>query len=372
MLQRILGIIIKEFIQLRRDRRSLVIIMVIPAIQLFIFGYALSTEVKNIPMALWDASKTAESRDFVGSFSHTDLFAISYYAENYDDIDRLIDSGATKAALVIPADYARSLQRREPATVQLFVDGSNPTTATQALSYASLIAQAKSVDLITQQRGGQQLQMPVTLAPRVWYNPAMQSVIFNIPGLVAVIAQFMTTMLIAFAIVRERETGTIEQLNVTPLRRGELVIGKLVPYIVIAYVQVLTILTIAVLVFHMPVQGSLPLLLALTSVFLVFSLALGLLISTVSRTQFQAQQLSWAIMMPSIMLSGFIFPIESMPRIAQWISAVIPVTYFLRIVRGIVVKGIGFEYLWTDAAILAGMGALTLVLAATRLKKTLS
>jgi ABC-2 type transport system permease protein len=371
MLQRILSVAIKEFLQLRRDRRSLTIIMVIPMVQLFIFGYALSTDVKNISLAVWDASRTEESRDLIQSFGQTQFFTIRYHPSSYEEVTRLIESGAARVALVIPADYARRLQRRETAEVQFFIDGSDPTVSVQALSYANLIAQARAVDLVAKQTGSGTVTMPLGFEPRVWYNPAMQSVVFNIPGLVGVIAQIMTSMLTAFAIVRERETGTIEQLNVTPLRRGELVAGKILPYVVIAYAQLVLILTIAVLVFGMAIQGSLALLLALTSVFLLLSLALGLLVSTVSRTQFQAQQLSFAIMLPTILLSGFIFPIESMPTVVQWISAVIPLTYYLHIVRGIVVKGIGIEYLWTDVAILAVMAVFMLAVAALRLRKTL-
>jgi ABC-2 type transport system permease protein len=339
--------------------------------QLFIFGYALSTDVKNIPMALWDTSKTPESRDLVQSFTRTEFFNLRYNASSYDEINRLIEAGSVKVALIIPEDYARRIHRGETADVQFFIDGSDPTVSIQALSYSSLITQAKAVSLIAQQTGGRSLELPIAIEPRVWYNPAMESLVFNIPGLVGVIGGIITAMLTAFAVVRERETGTIEQLNVTPLKRGELIVGKLIPYIIIAYLQISLILTAAVLVFGMKIQGSLPLLIGLTSVFLMFSLGLGLLISTVSRTQFQAQQLSFATTLPTILLSGFIFPLESMPRIIQWISSVIPLTYYLHIVRGIVVKGVGFEYLWMDTLILAVMGVGTLAFAASRLRRTL-
>ncbi len=372
MLQRILSVIIKEFIQLRRDRRSLAMVVVIPVIQLIMFGYALSTDIKNVPLVLWDASNTVESRGLIDSFRNQEFFAIKYYATNYDDIAGLLDSGAARAALIIPPDFSRKLARGEEATAQFLVDGSDPTTGIQALSQASLIAQAKGVALVAESRGGQEPKTPLTIQPRVWYNPTMKSAIFYLPGLVGVILQMLTVMLTAFAIVRERENGTIEQLNVTPLGRGELVVGKLIPYILIAYIQIGLVIGGAVLVFGMPMQGSLALLLALASVFLMFSLGIGLLISTVSRTQFQAMQLSVMVLLPSIILSGFIFPIESMPRVIQWLSSLLPLTYFLRIVRGIVVKGVGMEYLWGDTTILAIMGVLTLLLAVSRLRKTMS
>ncbi|MCX8126399.1 MAG: ABC transporter permease [Dehalococcoidia bacterium] len=371
MLKRIGSVILKEFIQLVRDRRTLVILMLVPVMQLFIFGYALSTDVKHIPMAIWDTSRTQQSRDLIQSFSQTEFFNVKHYASSYDEVNRLIESGSVKVALIIPGDFARKVERGETAEVQVFIDGSDPTVSVQALSYSNLIIQAKSVSIVAERTGGRGFTLPIDVEPRVWYNPAMESLVFNIPGLVGVIAGIITTMLTAFAVVRERETGTIEQLNVTPLRRGELIVGKLIPYIVIAYAQMALILIVAVTVFDMNIKGSLALLMALTSVFLLFSLGLGLLISTLSRTQFQAQQLSFATMLPTILLSGFIFPIESMPQAIQWISSIIPLTYYLHIVRGIVVKGIGFEYLWMDTLILAVMGTITVAIAATRLRRTL-
>lgn len=371
MLQRIFSIIVKEFIQLRRDRRSMAMVVVIPVIQMFVFGYALSTDVSNVSLVVWDASNTAESRQLIESFRQTEFFSINYYATDYDDITGQIESGNAKVALVIPPDYARRINRGEPAEIQLFVDGSDPTVGIQAVANASLIAQAEGATIISRPGDNSATRLPVSLQPRIWYNPAMQSAIFYLPGLVGIILQMMTVMLTSFAIVREREQGTIEQLNVTPLRRGELIVGKLIPYIFIAYAQVILILSTAVVIFNMPIRGNLLLLLALTSVFLMFSLGIGLFISTVSRTQFQAMQLSIMVLLPSILLSGFLFPIESMPRFAQWIAAVVPLTYFLRIVRGIVVKGVGFEYLWQDTTILAAMGLATLALAASRLRKTL-
>jgi ABC-2 type transport system permease protein len=372
MIQRILSVAIKEFIQLRRDRRLLAMVVVIPVIQLIIFGYALSTDIKNVPTAIWDTSNTVESRELIETFRHQEFFSIEYYATSYDDIFNLLDSGNARAALVISADFARNLKRGETANIQFLVDGSDPATGTQALAQASLIAQSKGVSLISEIRGNQPPGASLVLQAQVLYNPKLKSAIFYLPGLVGVIVQMLTVMLTAFAVVRERETGTIEQLNVTPLRRGELIIAKLVPYIIIAYVQITLVIGGAVFIFGMPMQGSMGLLLGLSFFFLMFSLGIGLLISTVSRTQFQAMQLSVMTLLPSILLSGFVFPIESMPRIIQWFSALLPLTYFLRIVRGIVVKGVGMQYLWTDTLILAFMGILTLVLAASRLRKTLA
>ena len=371
MWQRIISIIIKEFIQLRRDRRTLAMVVGIPIIQMSIFGYALSTDIKNVSLVVWDASNTVESRELIESFRQTEFFSVNFYATDYDDITERIESGEAKVALVIPPEYSRSLHRGETAQVQFFTDGSEPTTGIQALANASLIVQAKGAELMSKDQLGE-LALPILLQPRVWYNPAMQSSIFYLPGLVGLILQMLTVLLTAFAIVRERENGTIEQLNVTPLRRGELIVGKLIPYIIIAYAQVILVLATAVVIFSMPIRGNLLLLLSLTSLFLMFSLGIGLFISTISRTQFQAMQASFMILLPSILLSGFIFPVESMPKLAQWISMVIPLTYYLRIVRGIVVKGVGIEHLWQEAAILAVRGVVTLILAASRVRKTLA
>jgi ABC-2 type transport system permease protein len=371
MWQRIISIILKEFIQLRRDRRTLAMVIIIPIIQMSIFGYALSTDVKNISLVVWDVSNTPESRELIDSFRQTEFFSVNFYATSYDDITELIESGKAKVALVIPPEYSRHLHRGETAPVQFFTDGSEPTAGIQALANASLIVQAKGAELMSK---GQlsEVALPVSLQPRIWYNPAMQSSIFYLPGLVGLILGMLTVMLTAFAIVRERENGTIEQLSVTPLRRGELIVGKLIPYTIIAYAQVILVLATAVAIFGMPIRGNLLLLLSLTSLFLMFSLGIGLFISTVSRTQFQAMQASVLILLPSVLLSGFIFPVESMPKLAQWISAILPLTYYLRIVRGIIIKGIGMEYLWLDTIILAAMGVLTLIIASSRVRKTLT
>ncbi|MFC1904175.1 ABC transporter permease [Chloroflexota bacterium] len=371
MWQRIISIVVKEFIQLRRDRRTLAMVIGIPIIQMSIFGYALSTDIKNVSLVVWDASNTVESRQLIESFRQTEFFSVNYYATDYDDITKYIESSEAKTALVIPPEYSYHLHRGETAQIQFFTDGSDPSTGIQALANASLIVQAKGTELMSKAQL-REVTLPVSLQPRIWYNPAMQSSIFYLPGLVGLILQMLTVLLTAFAIVREKENGTIEQLNVTPLRRGELIVGKLIPYIIIAYTQVILVLTTAVVIFSMPMRGNLLLLLSLTSLFLMFSLGIGLFISTVSRTQFQAMQASFMILLPSILLSGFIFPVESMPKLAQWVSAILPLTYYLRIVRGIVVKGIGMEYLWQDTVILAAMGVFTIIMAASRLRKTLA
>jgi ABC-2 type transport system permease protein len=371
MWQRIFSIITKEFIQLRRDKRTLAMVIAIPIVQMALFGYALSTDIKNVPLVIWDASNTPESRDLIESFHQTEFFVINSYATDYNGIIDRIESGDARVALVIPPDYANHLHRGETSPLQVLVDGSEPTSGIQALANASLIVQAKGAELMSA-RQLREIALPLALQPRIWYNPAMESSIFYLPGLVGLILGLLTVLLTAFAIVRERENGTIEQLNVTPLRRGELIVGKLIPYVIIAYIQVILVLATAVAVFGMPIRGNVILLLLLTAFFLMFSLGIGLLISTISRTQFQATQAGIFIILPSVILSGFIFPVDSMPIAARWVSSVLPLTYYLHIVRGIVVKGIGMEYLWRDTIILAAMGILTLAIASSRVRKTLT
>jgi ABC-2 type transport system permease protein len=372
LLQRILSVTIKEFIQLRRDRRTLAMVVLLPLIQLTLFGYALSSDIANIPLVVWDNNHSSESRALIQTFSNQDLFSLKYYAASYQDIYDLMDSNSVKSALVIPPDFSDNLRSGKMATVQFFIDGSESAVGTQALSNASLITQAHGISLVPQGKGAKGSFNPLSIQPQVLYNPMLKSSVFYLPGLVGIIVQFLTVMLTAFAIVRERETGTIEQLNVTPLSRGELIIAKIIPYIIIAYLQIILVIAGSVFVFGMEIKGSIFLLLGLAFVFILFSLGIGILISTVSRSQFQAMQLSIMVLLPNIILSGFIFPVDSMPKVIQAVSAILPLTYFLRILRGVVVKGVGMQFLWTDTLVLAGLALVTLVIAATRLRRTMA
>ncbi len=369
MWQRMLSVIIKEFIQLSRDRRSMAMVFALPIIQMGILGYVVRTDIENVSLVVWDASNTAESRELIQSFHQTEFFNVDYYAFNYEEIASRIESGDAKGALVIPPEYARDIQRGEPAQVQFFTDGSDPGAGIQSLANANLIVSNKGAELMSQKQL-REVQLPISVQPRIWYNPAMQSSVFYLPGFVGILMQNITIILTSIAIVRERERGTMEQLNVSPLRRGELIVGKLIPYVIIGYAQLLLVVVTAIVVFTMPMRGNFLLLLALSSVFLMFSLALGLFISSISQNQFQAMQASFMALVPTVFLSGFIFPVESMPRVAQWIAAVIPLTYYLRILRGIVVKGVGIEYLWQDVLILAAMTVVTLAVATLKVRKS--
>ncbi|GAB4260393.1 ABC transporter permease [Thermincola ferriacetica] len=373
--QRLRSIIVKEIIQIKRDRASLAIIFVMPVMMLLLFGYAVTTDVENISIVVFDQAKTAESRQLVDAFTNSGYFIIQEFVEYYRDVESKIDSGTAKAGLIIPPDYTKRLKRKDSAQVQLLVDGSDPLVARTALSAAQVIAQHKSFVLKLQDIKKMGLpvdaRQSIDLRYRIWYNPDMESVKFNIPGLIGLIMQNITVMLTGFALVRERERGTLEQLIITPVKPVELVAGKLVPYVVIAFMDVLLALMVGTFWFDVPVRGNLFLLLFLSFVFLLAALGFGMFISTVAKTQLQAMQMSILLMLPSVLLSGFMFPRDSMPPFVQFLGALLPLTYFLEILRGIILKGVGLEYLWKNASILAAFSVSIITLASLRLSKRL-
>ncbi|ADG82790.1 ABC transporter permease [Thermincola potens] len=373
--QRLRSIIVKEIIQIKRDRASLAIIFVMPVMMLLLFGYAVTTDVENISIVVFDQAKTAESRQLVDAFTNSGYFIIQEFVEYYRDVESKIDSGTAKAGLIIPPDYTKRLKRKDSARVQFLVDGSDPLVARTALSAAQVIAQHKSFVLKLQDIKKMGLpvdaRQSIDLRYRIWYNPDMESVKFNIPGLIGLIMQNITVMLTGFALVRERERGTLEQLIITPVKPVELVAGKLVPYVVIAFMDVLLALMVGTFWFDVPVRGNLFLLLFLSFVFLLAALGFGMFISTVAKTQLQAMQMSILLMLPSVLLSGFMFPRDSMPPFVQFLGALLPLTYFLEILRGIILKGVGLEYLWKNASILAAFSVSIITLASLRLSKRL-
>lgn len=374
-MQRIMSVIRKEIIQIKRDPPSLVMAFVMPIFMLLIFGYAVTTDVDHIKTAVLDQSKSQESRQLMDDFRNTDYFDTVYYVDDFREMTTLIDSGKASAGFIIPPDYARKLHRNETAQLQLIVDGSDPLVARTALSTAQVVAQVRSFDfkakLLSQSGMNVNLNQALDLRYRVWYNPNMESIKFNIPGLIGLIMQNITMLLTAFAMVRERERGTLEQLIITPVRPSELIIGKLVPYILIGFLDVAIILGFGAFWFNVPIQGNFLLLLVLSFLFLMAALGFGMFVSTVSKTQLQAMQVSVIIILPSVLLSGFMFPRESMPKIIQAIGYVLPLTYFIRILRGIILKGIGVNYLWPDIAMLTIFCVGILTLAVVRMKKRL-
>lgn len=355
MWNRILDVSRKELLQLRRDRRMLPLIIISPVLQLIIYGYAISTTVSHITAAVYDADRTPASRSLVLAMQASGYFNVNHYVSDIHDLDRLIDRGSATVALVIPPDFSRKLSRETPAPVQLILDGSDPNTATTALGYLQAIFRRYSRDVLTK-RFGKLPEVGVTPEIRVWYNPTLESRNYMIPGIIAIVMLQITMNLTALSIVRERERGTIEQLIVTPIRRHELIIGKILPYVAIGYLDVFIVLLVGTVVFGIPVQGSVLLLLLLTGIFLLNTLGMGLFISAIAKNQQQASVTIPFIMMPNFLLSGFFFPIENMPRLIQIVTYAIPLRYYLAIVRAIFLKGTGITLLWNEVVPMAILG----------------
>jgi ABC-2 type transport system permease protein len=366
--KRILAIIRKEFIQIMRDKRTIAIIILMPVLELLLFGYAASVNVDHVPTAVLNYDIGAESRDLLDGFTNSQYFDIKNTVENQKEMKESIDTGKTQAGIVIPAEYSEYIKSGRTAQIQVIVDGTDPSTAKAILSGASGVVQSLSADIIAKNTDGILLQ-PLDLRTRVWYNPSMSSVYFNVPGLIGVILQTVTLMLTSFTIVREREKGTLEQLVVTPISKMELMIGKLIPYIVIGFVDIVIALALSITVFQVPVNGSIILLLLFSIVFLFSALGIGLLISIISKSQLQAMQLAMFMIMPNILLSGYMFPREAMPDTIQLISNIFPLTYFVKVLRGIILKGNNFSQLINEFVILVLFGLGFLILATLKFEK---
>jgi ABC-2 type transport system permease protein len=366
--KRILSIIRKEFFQIKRDKRTIAIIIMMPIMELLLFGYAASTSVDHIPTVVYNNDIGIESRELLDCFANSQYFDLDYQAENISDVHTYIDNGYAKAGIIIPDGYSDDLKNGKTAQIQLIVDGSDPTTAQTILSSAGGVVQSMSVNIISKTRG---ISMPqvLDLRSRVWYNPNMSSINFNIPGLIGVILQTVTLMLTSFSIVRERERGTMEQLIVTPITKMELMIGKIVPYVIIGFVDIVLALALSVFWFRVPIAGSITLLLLFSVIFLFGSLGVGLVISTVSKSQLQAMQLSMFMIMPNLLLSGYMFPREAMPALINGISRFLPLTYFINVLRGIILKGNGFSQLYQEFIILTAFGLGFLIIATLNFKK---
>jgi ABC-2 type transport system permease protein len=372
---RILPVIRKEFIHIIRDPRTLAVMFIAPLMQLVLFGYAATSDVRNVPMAVFDQDRTPQSRHLVTSFVQSGQFTIEQYVSSEQELARLVDAGQARAGLIIPPRYGADLLSGQGAQVAFVLDGSDPSVASSALSSARLIGQVEATNVQQQalaRRGGSiAIAQPMEVRPRVWYNPDMASAVFMVPALIGLILQMQATLLTSSAIVRERERGTIEQLIVTPIRPLELILGKILPYALVALLITLEILISGTLLFGVPIKGSVTLLLGIACLFLLSTLGIGLLISTVANTQQEAFLLTFLTLLPSIFLSGFIYPIAAMPKILQFLSGFIPLTYFLTVVRGIVIKGVGIPSLTTQITALSVFGTILIVLASLRFRKRL-
>lgn len=375
MLTRLFAIAWKELLQLARDRLTVAMMVVLPIVQLLLFGYAIETDVRHIPAVVYDQDQSAQSRDFARSMQATGFYDLVGEVRSYDEIGRAMRSGRAKVALVVPPDYASELVRGRVAHLELVVDGSDPQTVASATNTAASLAAARSSQLAVsrQARSGMSLAPAgVSLEPSTWYNPDLRTAVYIVPGIVGVILTMTMVMLTAMAIARERERGTLEQLVVSPVRSWELVVGKIVPYVAIGYVQMTLILTTGQLVFDVPFVGSVGLLYLLAAVFIAANLAIGLFFSTLARTQQQAMQMSFFFMLPNILLSGFMFPWEGMPVLARWLSQALPLTHFLRIVRGIVLKGASFDDIGIELVWLAGILLVLVTVTSLRFTKRIA
>lgn len=366
----------KELQQLRRDRLTLAMMLVLPIVQLLLFGYAINTDVRHIPTVVWDQDGTSQSRDLARSLEATRFYDLVGNVRSYEEMDRAFRRGDARVALVVPPRYGADIARGHRAVVQLVVDGSDPQVVGSATNTAASLVAARSGELSAARlsregRGGMVVAAPLSLEPSVLYNPDLRTAVFVVPGLVGVILTMTMVMLTAMAIARERERGTLEQLIVSPVRPVELVVGKIVPYIGIGYVQMTIILLLGRLVFDVPIAGSTPMLYALSFVFIAANLAIGLFFSTLAKTQQQAMQMSFFFLLPNILLSGFMFPFEAMPRPAQWISSGLPLTHFLRIVRGIVLKGARFDDLRSELVSLTIILGVLVFVSSIRFRKKL-
>jgi ABC-2 type transport system permease protein len=333
-INRVWAISRKEFIHIIHDPRSLMIIFVMPVIQLTMFGYALNMEIQDVSLAVIDQADSPLSHDLIQQFIASPFFSVFNYSGKYNEIEQLFLHHKARAVLIIEQDFDRQVQQQLFTPVQILLDGSDPNAATLIKNYCN------TVILEFNQRDGQQLPLPIEVKPRIWYNPDFKSAYFFVPGLIALLLVMISALLTSITITREKEMGTMEQILVSPIRPLEIIIGKVLPYILIAFLEALTILVLGMLMFKVPFMGSVSLLLLLSLLYIISALSLGLMISTLVSTQQVAMMFALVItLLPTIMLSGFIFPLNSMPVILQYISYLVPAKYFLVVIRGIMLKG---------------------------------
>jgi ABC transporter DrrB family efflux protein len=354
MFQGFLAVVYKELIQISRDRFTLFLMLLIPMVQMTIYGYAINTEIRDIETAVLDLDRRPESRALLAAFVNTDSFEVVEVVDSDDALERAIVSGRARVGIKIPSGYSERIAAGRESEVLVLIDGSDSTVAMQSATVSASIGLDRSLDLLGVKiaRNG---RLPVDIRPKVLFNPDSRSANFTVPGLVAIILQIITTMLTALSIVREREQGTLDQLLVTPIRPLGLMIGKLVPYACVGFVELVSVLAVMRFVFDVPIHGSLALLLSFAFLFILTALAIGLLISTRAKNQVQAMQMGLLVMLPSVLLSGFMFPRNSMPLVMQWVGFVIPATHFINIMRGIVLRAATVEDLMPSVLALAGL-----------------
>lgn len=375
MLERLRTMLVKEFIQVFRDPRMRFLIFLVPAVQTVIFGYAVNTDVRHVATAVYDLDNSRESRELVARFVRSGYFDVTEYVDSDRRVRELVDRGDVKAVLRMNSGFARTLAAERSAPVQLVLDGTDSNTAAIVLSHAGRIAARYTEDLQAEQVAASIGRPPrlggVRLESRAWFNDNLESRNFYVPAVITNIVFIITMLLSSMAVVREKEIGTMEQIIVTPITKSEFILGKTIPFVLIGFIDVGLISAVAAFWFHVPMRGSIPLLFGATALFLMSSLGIGLLISTVSRTQQQAMMSAFFVIFPAMLLSGFAFPIENMPPTVQWLTYLNPIRYFLVIIRGIFLKGVGVDILWPQLSALAILGSIILFFAVQRFHKTL-
>ncbi|MCU7511992.1 MAG: ABC transporter permease [Ignavibacteria bacterium] len=372
----IINIIIKEFIQVRRDKRLFGIVFMAPILQLIFLGYAATMDVNTVHTAVFDQDKTVTSREFIRSFERSGYFSIDYYVHSYKEIVDLVNRGKVLDAIVIPTDFEKKVNTMQTAPLQVIFDGSDGNKTSIAFGYVQSIASSysKNILLEAREKSGMKLSISGTLTPevRVWYNPDLKTRNFMVPSIMGLVLMVITTILMSMAVVKEREIGTLEQLIVTPIKPYQLIIGKMIPFMIIGFLEVLLVTSIMTLWFGIPVRGSFLFLIFSSLLFVMSTLGLGLFVSTISKTQQQAMMVAqFGLMMPMIYLSGFAFPIENMPQIIQVITYAIPLRYYITILRGIILKGTGFSELWLETLVLFLIGVVILIASSLRFRKRL-
>jgi ABC-2 type transport system permease protein len=361
------AILKKEFLQMVRDTGTLRFAIMVPVFQLVLFGL-IDTNVRRVPTVVFDQSRSQESRALLDEFTNTSYFLVTRFVDSRADLREEIVAAHAQVGIEIPPDYARRRLAQKSADVLVLIDGSDSSISAQALGAANGVALSRSLEEIRKRAGGTGL--PVEVRPTLLFNPDSRSANLLIPGLVAILLTFSGTLLSSFAIVRERERGTLEQLMVTPATPVAVVLGKLLPYLLLAFVQLLLILVLMTTVFGVPIHGSIPLLLGLATIYLFALLSLGLLVSSRAKTQMEAVQLAQMLLLPSIMLSGYIFPLSSLPTLLRYVAQILPATHFIAISRGIIIRGASFSDLWEHVAALLAIAVVLVAASARAFRKT--
>ena len=371
-IRRILPIVRKEFLQIWRDKRSFTVLLLFPGILIFVIGYALNFDVKHISMAVFDRDKSSTSRGFIRNFSNTEYFDINYVVNDYSSIDELLNKGDARVALIIPEDFSGAILAGKETSVQVLVDGSNANTATTAIAYIQVIIQTYSTNLVMNvlKRAGREFNMPIDLRPKIWYNPELSTAKFLIPGLIGFILMISAVISTSLSVVREKERGTMEQMMVSSLTTLEIIIGKTVSYLIIALAASAFVLIVGFLAFDIAIRGSILWLYVGIMIFLIGGLGQGLLISTITNTQQVAFLVSvFSSLLPTFLLSGFVFPIRSMPLFLQVLTNITPAKFFLVVVRSEILKGTGPSAYWDQLIYMAIFSAIMIGFSAVRLLK---